>query len=64
MTCGMNLELDLEALRRTHRTRSAEEGVVVEDEVHLGVALLPVLDDINARLAKGQERDFFLPRRR
>ncbi len=49
MTCGMNLELDLEALRRTYRTRSAEEGVAVEDEVHLGVALLPVLDDASMR---------------
>ncbi len=45
MTCGMNLELDLEALRRIYRTRSVEEGVEVEDEVHLGVALLPVLAD-------------------
>ncbi len=45
MTCGMTLELGLEGARRMFRTRSADEGVDVVDEVHLDVAVLPVLPD-------------------
>lgn len=43
MTCGMTLELGLEGLRRVYK--SSSEGVDVVDEVHLDVAVLPVLPD-------------------
>jgi FtsH ternary system domain X5 len=49
MACGMNLELGLEGVRRVFRTSRAEEGVDVVDEVHLDVALLPVLPDSEMR---------------
>ncbi len=49
MTCGMNLELGLEALRRVYRSSRAEQGVDVADEVHLDVAVLPVLSDAEMR---------------
>lgn len=49
MTCGMNLELGLEALRRVYRSSRAEQGVEVIDEVHLDVAVLPVLSDAAMR---------------
>lgn len=45
MTCGLNLGLELEALRRVYRTRDLKDVVHVEDAVSLGVAVLPVLPD-------------------
>lgn len=49
MACGMNLELGLEGVRRVFRSSRAEAGVDVVDEVHLDVALLPVLPDAEMR---------------
>lgn len=49
MPCGMNLGLELEALRRVYRTRDLRDTVHVEDEVHLDVAVLPVLPDAAMR---------------
>lgn len=51
MTCGLNLEIELEALRRLTQTRTAEGGVAIDDAIHLGVAMLPVLPEGEMRAA-------------